>query len=235
MLNADLVLAFESLSTAVVADACLRLGVEPGIAPSGIRSIATGSRLAGRARPVRHHGSVDVFLEAIEAAEVGDVLVIDNEGRLDEGCVGDLVALEALAAGLGGIVIWGAHRDTAELLSIDLPVFSCGSWPMGPCRHSLRSGDTFGPIRFGTATVDDGVAVLGDADGVLFLPLDRLDDLLTVARAIHVVERRQADGVQAGRPLREQLQFAAYLSRRAVDPTYTFRDHLRRIGGAIEE
>ena len=41
-------------------------------------------RSAGRVRPARHVGSVDVFLEALEAAERGDVLVVDNEGRTDE-------------------------------------------------------------------------------------------------------------------------------------------------------
>jgi regulator of RNase E activity RraA len=42
----------------------------------------------------------------------GDVLVVDNGGRLDEACVGDLVALEAKHAGVAGIAIWGLHRDT---------------------------------------------------------------------------------------------------------------------------
>jgi hypothetical protein len=50
---------------------------------------------------------VDIFLEALEGAAPGNVLVVDNGGRLDEACVGDLVVLEAQAAGLEGIVIWG--------------------------------------------------------------------------------------------------------------------------------
>ena len=45
--------------------------------------------------PARHYGSVDVFLEALSSAGPGDVLVIDNGGRTDEACIGDLVALEA--------------------------------------------------------------------------------------------------------------------------------------------
>lgn len=59
-----------------------------------------GSRLAGRVCPARHAGSVDAFLEAFQTAAPGDVLVADNGGRLEEACVGDLVALEAQAAGL---------------------------------------------------------------------------------------------------------------------------------------
>jgi regulator of RNase E activity RraA len=80
--------------------------------------------MAGRACPARHVGSVDIFLEALEAAAPGDVLVVDSGGRLDEACVGDLVVLEAQAAGLEGIMIWGLHRDTADIRTIGLPVFS---------------------------------------------------------------------------------------------------------------
>jgi regulator of RNase E activity RraA len=41
-----------------------------------------------------------MFLEVFGAAGQGDVLVIDNGGRMDEACVGDLAVLEAEAAGL---------------------------------------------------------------------------------------------------------------------------------------
>jgi regulator of RNase E activity RraA len=80
-----------------------------------------GAPIAGLGGPCRHSGSVDVFLEALEQARPGDVMVIDNEGRDDEGCIGDLVTLEAERAGLAGIVVWGRVRDVAELRRIGLP------------------------------------------------------------------------------------------------------------------
>lgn len=49
------------------------------------------------------------FLSTLEGANTGDVLTIDNEGRRDEACIGDLIALEAAAAGLAGIVVRGAR------------------------------------------------------------------------------------------------------------------------------
>ena len=54
-------------------------------------------------------------------------------------------------------------------------------------------------------------------------------------RQIARAERDQAGKIQAGQTLREQTAFGEYLARRAAEPSYTFRRHLRQIGGAIEE
>lgn len=63
--NLDISNAFSELSTPLIADACLRLKLPVRIAPPNIRSLITGSRLAGSVLPVRHYGSVDIFLEAM--------------------------------------------------------------------------------------------------------------------------------------------------------------------------
>src|SRR5437016_13512844 len=132
---------FATLTTADLADACIRAHIPVRCAPALLQALVPGSRLVGRASPARHVGSVDVFLEALEGAAPGDVLVVDNGGRLDESCVGDLVALEVQAAGLEGIVIWGLHRDTADIRAIGLPVFSLGAIPPGPQRLDFRPED----------------------------------------------------------------------------------------------
>jgi len=226
---------FGDLTTALLADACVRLGLPVRVAPTGIRPLFPGVRLAGRVLPVRHYGSVDIFLEAMGSAGPGDILAVDNGGRMDEGPVGDLTALEAKACGLGGIIIWGCHRDTAELHQIRFPLFSYGSCPAGPLRVDPRAEDALSAASFGQVTATSCDVAFCDADGVLFAPAARLDDLVSVAREIKERERRQAQGILNGRPLREQFGFDRYLEIREADPSYTFRQHLRATGGAIEE
>jgi len=226
---------FSTLSTALVSDAGLRLDLAARWMSGGVRSVVAGMRVAGRVRPVRHHGSVDVFFEALEDARAGDVLVIDNGGRRDEGCIGDLTVLETRAAGLAGLVVNGVHRDTAELVRIEFPVFSLGTCPLGPRRLDPRDAHSLTSAEMGGFTVTREDAVFADDDGVVFVPLARTAEVLAVARKIADTERAQAQHVAAGRSLREQLRFADYLAARERDPALTFRAHLRRVGGAIEE
>ena len=76
--------------------------------------------------------------------------------------------------------------------------------------------------------------VFGDDDGVVFTPLQHIEEVISSARTIWDTERRQADEIKAGKRLHQQLQFDEYLKERSQDPTYTFRKHLQKIGGAIE-
>jgi 4-hydroxy-4-methyl-2-oxoglutarate aldolase len=227
--------AFADLSTPLVADACVRLGVPLRAARPGIDPVVPGHRIAGRVLPARHYGSVDVFLEALGAAEPGDVLVIDNGGRSNEACIGDLVALEARSAGLAGLVVWGLHRDGPELAEIDLPVFSYGCYPPGPVRLAERDPNALVTARFGTHQVSSEDIVFGDDDGVLFVAAERATEVLATAQQISHTEREQAHRIRNGETLRQQTDFDDYLRRHGADPTYTFRQHLRQIGGAIEE
>ena len=233
--NAAAARAFATIATPQLADAALRQRVSVRFAPFGIAPVVSGTRLAGRAIPVQHFGSVDIFLEVIEAAEPGDVLVIDNGGRKEEGCIGDLTVLEAQAAGLSGLVVWGTHRDSPQLKRIGFPVFSYGQWPGGPERLDQRSTDALQVAQFGSFQVTRNDFVFADDDGCIFAMAESLGQLLESAVAIGAVENGQADRVRGGERLTDQLRFREYLAQRKVQPSYTFREYLRGIGGAIEE
>ncbi len=233
--NRSLENAFSNLSTPLIADACVRLQVPLRVAPSGIRPLVPDMRVAGRVLPARHRGSVDVFLEAVKKALPGDVLVVDNDGRSDESCVGDLTVMEARAWGVAGLVVRGYHRDTNELVRLGFPVFSYGSCPAGPRRLDQRGSLDLSSAQWDGFTVDGNDVVFADDDGVLFVSLGTIEEVLEVAKSIWKVERAQAENIQAGKKLSEQLDFDGYLAKRNSDPSYTLRRHLRERGGAVEE
>ncbi len=230
----DLLSGFD-WTTPFIADACVMLGLPVRVGPPGLRQLIAGSRVAGPARPARHAGSTDVFLEAIAAATAGSVLVIDNTGRTDEGCIGDLVAGEAFVAGLSGIVVWGTHRDSAAIRAIGMPVWSLGTCPNGPLELRTRSAHALEAASIGhhvTVTLDD--FVFADADGVVVITAADTRRIIAAAREIATREQAQAERLLRGDRLRDQLQLDAYVAKRREDPAYTFRAHLKTLGGAIE-
>jgi regulator of RNase E activity RraA len=176
---------------------------------------------------------VDVLLEAIDDAPTGGVLVVDNGGRDDEACVGDLMLLEAREAGMAGAVIWGRHRDTAQLREIGLPVFSRGAYPFGP-RRVPPAGTAMRSAFLDGVTVTAEHWLVGDDDGVLVLAAADRERLFAEALRIQTVEGAQAGRMRAGSSLRDQLDFARYRRLQAEDPTLTLRRYLAETGGAIE-
>jgi 4-hydroxy-4-methyl-2-oxoglutarate aldolase len=222
------------LTTPHLADGCLKTNVPVRCAPSALRPLAASLRCAGRARPVCHVGSIDIFFEALHSAAPGEVFVIDNGGRLDEACVGDIVALEVREAGIAGIVIWGLHRDSKELGDIGFPVFSLGTLPTGPQRLRPRPADAFSRATIGAHVITSNDFVVADANGVLFLPEDRLEDVIAAAIECRETEARQLRAMRSGQSYRIQVQFSEYIERREKDESYRFRQHLKDIAAAGE-
>lgn len=221
-------------TTPFIADACVLLDLPVRRGPAGLTPLIPGSRVAGPACPARHAGSVDVFLEAIAASTPASVLVIDNSGRLDEGCIGDLVAGEAHVAGMAGMVVWGAHRDTAAIRAIGIPVWSLGTCPSGPQELRTRSAHALEAASLHHVTVTRDDVIFADVDGVVVVAASELPRVVAAARDIATREQAQAARLLGGERLRDQLQLDAYVARRKDDPAYTFRAHLKTLGGAIE-
>lgn len=221
-------------TTPFIADACAVLQRPIRVGPPGLRPLIEGTRVAGPVCPAHHAGSVDVFLEAIAAAKRGDVLVIDNVGRLDEGCIGDLVAGEAHVAGLAGIIVWGAHRDTDAIRAIGIPVWSLGTCPAGPQELRTRSVHALEAASMGRVTLTKEDVVFADIDGVVVVAAADLESVVAAARQIATQEQDQADKLLAGTRLWDQLRVGEFTARRKDNPNYTFRAHIKGLGGAIE-
>jgi 4-hydroxy-4-methyl-2-oxoglutarate aldolase len=222
-------------TTPFIADACVMLEAPVRIGSYGLKPLIAGSKVVGPVCPARHAGSTDVFLEAIATASRGDVLVVDNTGRLDEGCVGDLVAGEAHVAGLSGLIIWGAHRDSAAIAAIGIPLWSLGTCPNGPLELRTRSTHALEAASLGhhvTVTKDD--VVFADVDGVVVVAAADVARVVRAARDIATREQAQAERLLSGDPLRDQLKLDVYLARRKENPAYTFRSHIKTLGAAIE-
>lgn len=232
MENDEIQERFATLTTAHLADGCIRAGVP--VRTLTIGAVIPATRIAGRVLPARHVGSVDIFLEALGESSPGDILVVDNGGRLDESCVGDLVTLEARGAELGGIVIWGLNRDSAEIREIGLPVFSLGALPTGPLHHLERPEDALTEARVGEWTATRGDLVAVDADGLVLIDAERARDVFAHAETIRDTEQAQAARMRDGVSLRDQVHFDDYLVARAANPALTFREHLVALKAAVE-
>ncbi|GAB2788660.1 RraA family protein [Streptomyces daliensis] len=233
--------------TAALWDAGIRLGHRLTLPPLPLRPAAPGMRLTGPVRRIRHTEGVASILAGLDEAREGDVLFIDNEARTDEACVGDLVAIEARLAGMAGLVVWGCHRDTDELAVIRLPVFSLGPCPSSPAPRPLPEADD-GTDADADADADAGTdaaseppfpfetgdVAVGDSDGLVLVPAKVHAEVVEVARSIVAAEQRQAEKALGGVGLREQLRWAEFRERRREDPSYTFRAHMARVGGALE-
>ena len=212
----------------------MQLSLPVRVGPFGLKPNIAGARAAGPARPARHAGSTDVFLEAIAAANKGDVLVIDNGGRHDEGCIGDLVVGEAFMTGIAATVCWGTHRDTGAILAFGAKVWSLGTCPNGPLELRRRHVTALEAANLGSVTVTLEDFVFADDDGVVVVGSADLQRIVDTAKDIAFREGAQAERLLKGDLLRTQLDLAGYIAKRQSDSNYTFRDHLKTFGGAIE-
>lgn len=203
--------AARTLSTAEISDALDAFNL-PGSA-LGIRPVAGPARLFGLAFTVRfapidrfQPGTVGDFIDTLQA---GTVAVLDNAGRLDCTVWGGILSRLAAHKGLGGTVIHGVCRDTAEADAAGYPLYAKDRFMRtGKDRVQVEAYEQ--PVMLGDVRVCPGDLVAGDADGVVVVPGPRMQEVLTRALATRAVEEQILQAALSGLPLTEARRKFGY-------------------------
>lgn len=145
-----------------------------------IKPVAAGMKVVGTALTVSMRPGDNLFLhQAIYSGKEGYVLVADGKGHTQNAYLGELMAGAAKAIGLEGIIIDGLVRDKEALTELGFPVFAKGFIPNGPLKDG--PGELHGPISCGGVAVHPGDLIIGDEDGVVVVPRDKIEEALTKA------------------------------------------------------
>lgn len=163
----------------------------PGVCfmDASIKPVDNRVRMAGLAYTVRLQGkdSAQLYL-AIKRAPENSVLVIDRCGDNTFAAVGEMVARNAKAHHLAGIVVDGAATDSLALLEMDFPVF-CRSISVATTNVWGVSGESDLLIQCGGAPVQPGDLILGNADGVVVISNQNFLELLEKAESVEAREK----------------------------------------------
>ena len=196
-----LVEGLRALPTATISDALDRLGIVGqclGLAP-----LDPSFRLCGRAFTLRYRptgiierGNVGDYIDDVAP---GDIVVLDNAGRLDCTVWGDILTAVAHRRGLGGTVIHGVCRDVSRALDLGYPIFTRGRY-MRTGKDRVEVESMGAPVSLGEVQVRAGDILVGDADGVVLVPRSRETEILDASRSIEeaeqAIERETAKGIR---------------------------------------
>ena len=186
----------QQVSAANLSDALHRGGVLEGIRP-----LFQGIRMAGRAVTVRTYpGDWAKPVEAIDAAEKGEVIVVDA-GGVGPAIWGELATHSALQRGVAGVVIDGAIRDTYDIAQMRFPAFTRLIMPNAG--EPKGFGEIGIPVTVGSRRVENGDWILGDDDGVVVLPRSMATEYAN--RSMDVLERENR--------IREEIKEGSTLSK----------------------
>ena len=203
------------LDSCAVSDALDRFGLRGAVI--GIRPVWPCPRIAGQVvtirlkpagldRPKQHLGAT-----AINAAQAGDVLVVDNAGRVDVASWGGMLSLAAKTKRIQGVILDGACRDIDEIQEIGLPVYARGAVPV-TARGRIMQESFNQEIQCGAVAVRPTDLVIADGSGVVFIPGQKAENVIAEAEAIAQRQEAMTNAIRAGRPVVEVMESMAYES-----------------------
>ncbi|WP_445397832.1 RraA family protein [Streptomyces sp. LE64] len=176
--------------------------LEEGFCAPGLQRMAGTERLVGRAVTVRTTATDSTLLHhAAGLVEPGDVVVVDCGGDRRHAPLGEVVANALASRRAAGVVVDGLCTDVDALRALDLPVYAYGRTPLTTKLHGLADGSLCAPVVCGGVPVHPGDLVLGDANGVIVAPAERLAAVIDQALADDAEEPALVARLWQGEPL----------------------------------
>ncbi|MGM9533295.1 RraA family protein [Intestinibacter sp.] len=193
---------FEKLSTTNVSDALDALGLKGST--YGVTSLIPSlCKILGPAVTVKVapagevKNKVHMCVTAVNVAEEGDVIVIDNGGRLDISCWGGIMANTAKVKGVNGVAIDGAARDIDDCVAANFPVYARGS-VVATARGRAMEESTNKMIQFAGVQVSPGDIVMGDRSGIVIVPSAKIEEVLVKAEELFEKEEKMVAEILSG-------------------------------------
>ena len=198
-----LLAACRQLSTANLSDGLDKAGIAG--TPRGIGPLWSGcGKIAGPAATLKlvpageaAESPVLGTLEAIKCGNPGDVLVIDQGGRMDVNSYGGVAGFTTRQFGLVGTVIDGVTRDIDEYKALNLPVYGRGFIQQSIRNRCACAGYGIG-VRLGGVPVAPGDLIVADENGVCVVPAPRMAEVVEHATLFKSIEDGIVEAVRQG-------------------------------------
>jgi len=202
-MSKSLIAEYRMLSTANVSDGLDRLKIKG--APHGIGPLwdscpkIVGPAATLKLVPVGQAEESPVLgtLEAVKRGRPGDVLVIDQAGRMDVNSYGGVAGFTTRHFGLVGCVIDGVTRDIDEYKQLNLPVYGKGFIQQSIRNRCACAGYAI-EVQLGGVPVRPGDLVMADENGVCVVPKARMAEVLEFAKLFKSIEDTVVEAVRGG-------------------------------------
>lgn len=176
-----------------------------GLAPRSVRRRVSGravtvklaAGVAPAGAPPRH-----LCTHAIEIAQPGDVIVIEQRTGVDAAGWGGILSNAARVKGISGAIIEGPARDIDEAADIGFPVYS-RSTTARTARGRVYEIATGDPVQVGDALVASGDYVAVDSSGFVCIKASDVANVLDAAERIAAREAAMTKDVLDGKPVHE--------------------------------
>ena len=193
----------EKLDVASVSDAMDKIGIPCGLL--GIHAVVPGKHICGRAFTVHYvpngvvKGNVGDFLDDVQP---GQVVVIDNGGRLYCTVWGDIMTFVATRKGIAGTVIDGVCRDIPGIKENDYPIFTKSTY-MVTGKDRVTVDYVNKPVAISGVQVCPNDIILADDTGAVCIPDAVAQKVADIAESIEKTEQAIIAEVKNGSTLKD--------------------------------